>query len=113
MLICTMTLCNCLHPWAVIEVCSDVWTGATSVEVWGVNTLAAVMVDMLSDVLVEESVERLASVDVTMLADAVKFIVSVSLDMALLSCCVSCSCCPTTVSDCDRALQTWKPSDHS
>ena len=113
MLICTMTLCYCLHPWAVIEVCSDVWTGATSVEVCGINTLAAVMVGMLSDVVVEESVERLASVDVTMLAEAVKFILSASLDMALLSCCVSCSCGSTTFSDCDRALQAWKPSDHS
>ena len=42
-----------------------------------------------------------------------KCILSASLETSFFSSSASCSCWSTTVSDCDRALQAWKPSDHS
>ena len=85
---------------------------AAMVDILMVDILAGKSTDSLlragADVLTNVNFNVLASV---MAASEVNL--SSSSDMVLLSCCASCSCWPTTVSDCDRALQAWKPSDHS
>ena len=80
-----------------------------------VDALVGLIAGETTGTLPRIGVNILVGLDVNIAAvirTASEFSLLTSLKSSLLPC-ASCNCWPTTVSDCDRALQAWKPSDHS